>query len=92
MKEKISTFVDGFLNGMTNERGGHSMKKWLAVGFFWLIFCLCMKFTDASNLSIIVGILIGAVLTLMGINQLGKQTMKKLDQDEPSVDKPDDAK
>jgi hypothetical protein len=86
MKEKLEKFVHDFLAGMSNERGGHSMKKWLAVGFFWLTCIICIRFTTDSNVTYVIGILTATILALMGINQLGKQSMKKLDGDDEPKD------
>lgn len=72
MKE-IKEFAQGFLKAMDNRFLGHSLKKWLAVGIYWLIVVLCLRYTDASNLEVVLGILSGLMLTLMGLNVADKK-------------------
>jgi hypothetical protein len=43
-------FMSQFFDAMNNKKGGHSLRKWLAVGFYWLMFILSMKFTTSDNI------------------------------------------
>ena len=91
MKDKLKKFFADFLKGMSNERGGLSLKKLLATGFFWLCCVICIRFTDTTNVTYVLITLTGTILALMGINQLGKQSMKKIDYDTDTMDpKPED--
>jgi len=61
----IYKFFTDFFNGLNNKPGGHSLRKLLAVGFFWLTAVLCIGYTTSDNLAIIVGILTGMITTLV---------------------------
>ncbi len=69
----IKEFAEGFLKAMDNHFLGHSLKKWLTVGIFWLMVVLCLRYTDPTNLVVVLGILSGLLLTLMGLNVADKK-------------------
>lgn len=76
-------FLRSFFNAMDNRTEGHSLRKWLAVGFFWLTSVLCLRFTDKDNLVIIIGILTGMIVTLVITYSVTNLKDKKLDAQTP---------
>lgn len=85
--EKIRNFIKNFLSGLNNSRLGHSLKKWLAVGTFWLMFIVVLKYTTSENLFEIVGTLATLIVTLMGVNVYDKKinSTPKEDPNNPPV-------
>jgi len=69
----LKEFGQGFLKAMNNELLGHSLKKWLAVGIFWLIVESVLRFGTSTNLEGVLVILSGLILTLMGLNVADKK-------------------
>lgn len=65
---KLPLFVTNFLGALDNTVFGHSLKKWLAVGVFWVLTFITIKFTNKDNLAVVLGILSGLITALMGIN------------------------
>lgn len=83
-------FVD-FFNGLNNKPEGHSLRKLLAVGFFWLTAALCIEYTTESNLSIIVGILTGMITTLVvtySVSNYKEQKLTKKEEPKDTSDEP----
>ncbi len=86
--KKIQDFIKNFFNGLNNSKLGHSLKKWLAVGTFWLMAVVVFKYTTSENLFEIVGTLSALIVTLMGINVVDKKTngtVKPEDLNNPPV-------
>jgi hypothetical protein len=86
-------FFRDFFNGMNNGPIGHSLKKWLAVGIFWIIAYEVMENTSEENLVDVLLILVPALLALVGIYTVANHKEKKLviDQqpkNETTTDKP----
>lgn len=75
----VYKFFSDFFNGMNNKKEGHSLKKWLTVGFFWLIVHLCEKNTTPENLEYIITALLTALLTLAGVYTYNNLKNKKMD-------------
>lgn len=50
IESKNYKFFNNFLDAMANTKSGHSLRKWLAVGFYWIMFILSFKYTDGHNL------------------------------------------
>jgi hypothetical protein len=71
---KIRDFIKNFFGGLNNSRLGHSLKKWLAIGTFWLMSIVVIKYTTSENLFEIVGTLATLIVTLMGVNVYDKKT------------------
>lgn len=84
---KIRDFIKNFLSGLSNSHLGHSLKKWLAVGTFWLMVIVVIKYTTSENLFEIVGTLATLILTLMGVNVYDKKVngAPKEDPNNPPV-------
>lgn len=58
-------FIRNFFKALNNKNEGHSLRKWLAVGFFWLTAVVVLRFTDASNLVAVISVLSGMITTLI---------------------------
>jgi hypothetical protein len=61
----IYKFITDFLSGLSNKPGGHSLRKLLAVGFFWLTAILCIRYTDVTNLIAVITILCSMITSLI---------------------------
>ena len=58
-------FIRNFFKALNNRSEGHSLRKWLAIGFFWLTSVVVLRFTDATNLVMVIGVLCGMITTLI---------------------------
>lgn len=58
-------FFADFFRAMDNGKGGSSLRKWLAVGFFWLTVKVTLQYTNESNLAVVLGILTGMITALI---------------------------
>lgn len=83
-------FLKGFFDAMTNRKEGQSLRKWLAVGFFWLVSVMCIRFTDSTNVVSIVTILCSMITSLVITYTVGNFKEQKLDKqpDAPKTDLP----
>jgi FtsH-binding integral membrane protein len=79
MGYNYTKFISDFLHAMDNKTEGHSLRKWLTVGFFWLVLFLCLKYTNSENLDIIIGILTGLISALIITYSVSNIQEKKLD-------------
>ena len=78
-------FCGDFFKAMSNEPGGHSLRKWLAVGFYWLMFKISMTQTTPENLvpvlSIHAGLITALIITYtVGNNADLKTKLKGMDK------------
>lgn len=81
-------FFSDFFNGLNNKPGGHSLRKLLAVGFFWLTSFLCIEYTNSENLSTVIGILCGMITSLIitySVSNLKEMKIKKDEDPDPNV-------
>ena len=85
LMEDIKKFLTSFLNAMNNTVVGHSLKKWLAVGIFWIILIITIKYTNTTNLEGVLIILASLLLTLMGLNVADKKIKQPKVTPDPSV-------
>lgn len=76
-------FFSDFFEAMTNKKSGHSLRKWLAVGYYWIMFKLSMQYTSAENLSAVLTIHAGMVTALVITYTAGNIQEKKLDNNNP---------
>jgi FtsH-binding integral membrane protein len=84
MGYKINKFISDFLHAMDNKSAGHSLRKWLSVGFFWLVVLLCLIYTDNDNLTIIIGILTGMISALIitySVSNIQEKKIEHLDDE-----------
>jgi len=84
LKLKTPKFFRDFLDAMNNEPGGHALKKWISVGFFWLIVIVVLLYTNDSNLEGVLTILAGACTLFSGINSHYKYKNRQLDEKKTS--------
>lgn len=89
----IHRFIAGFFNAMDNESGAHSqsLRKWLAVGFFWLLCVIVIRYTDATNIIAMATILTSMITALVITYTVGNIKERKIDTtDKPLESKPTD--
>lgn len=58
-------FFQGFFGAMSNKTGSQSVRKWLAVGVYWIIFVITLRYTDKSNLIAVLTIHSSTFLSLV---------------------------
>jgi hypothetical protein len=73
-------FLKGFFSATDNKPGGQSLRKWLAIGFFWLTCTLCIEYTTSENLVTVVGILTAMITSLVVTYSVSNYQEKKLDK------------
>lgn len=82
-KEKtpgIYGFIKDFFDAMNNKKGGHSLRKWLAVGFYWIMFKISIEYTTPENLVAVLGIHAGMITALVITYTVGNNAEKKIQQ------------
>lgn len=81
MKENMPGTWSFFLDmsrAMDNRPGGHSLRKWLAVGFYWLMWLLSIRFTTPENLTTVLGIHAGMITALIVTYSAANVAEKKI--------------
>lgn len=80
------TFFKSFFLALNNRSEGHSLKKWLAVGFFWLCAVCVFRFTDKDNVEGVLVILTSMITALVITNtvQVTKMNTKKDEVKDPT--------
>lgn len=73
-------FLADFFEALTNKKSGHSLRKWLAVGFFWLTADVTIRYTNESNLAMVLGILTGMITALVITYTVGNHQDQKLNK------------
>lgn len=89
IKENIPgtwSFFHDMARAMDNRKGGHSLRKWLAVGFYWLMWLLSVRFTTEDNLVVVLGIHAGMITTLIITYSAANVAEKKLDKQNENAD------
>lgn len=71
-------FIKNFFEALNNKPGGHSLRKWMAIGFFWLTCTLSIRYTDSNNLVTVIGILCGMITSLIITYSVSNYHEKKL--------------
>ncbi len=61
-------FFKSFFLALNNKPEGHSLKKWLAVGFFWLVAVCVFRYTDKDNVEGVLIILTSMITALIITN------------------------
>lgn len=98
LKKKIPSvynFIMNFFGALNNKKEGHSLKKWLAIGFFWLSAVCVYEYTNADNVSTVLAILTAMITTLIITNSASNYANDKLDKlpnQENNVEVTDDKK
>lgn len=79
-------FFKSFFLALNNKPEGHSLKKWLAVGFFWLCAVCVFKFTGKDNVEGVLIILTSMITALVITNtvQVTKTNAKKEEPKDPA--------
>lgn len=81
-------FLADFFRAMDNGKGGSSLRKWLAVGFFWLTVKVTLQYTDKDNLVVVLGILTGMITALVitySVANIKEKGMEQSKSPGPSV-------
>jgi len=71
-------FIRNFFKALNNRPGGHSLRKWLAIGVFWILGEICIRYTDSSNAVSMATVLSSLITTLMITNTVGNHYDKKI--------------
>jgi hypothetical protein len=71
-------FIVDFLEALSNNNKGHSLKKLLAVGFFWLSAICVFRYTDKDNVEVVLAILTSMITALVITNTVSKYKVDKL--------------
>lgn len=86
MKQILEKYAPGtykffcdFFEALTNKKSGHSLRKWLAVGYFWVMAELSVRYTTPENLSAVLTINAGMVTALVITYTAGNIQEKKID-------------
>jgi hypothetical protein len=80
----VYTFLKGFFGATDNKPGGQSLRKWLAIGFFWLTASLSVEYTDKDNLVSVITVHAGMITALIITYTAGNIQEKKLDKPNPT--------
>jgi len=84
-------FVRNFFKALNNKPGGHSLRKWLSIGVFWVLAEVAIRFTDNNNAVTMATVLSGLIVSLVVTNTVGNHYDKKVERAE-SLIPPDDGK
>lgn len=76
-------FIRNFFKALNNKSEGHSLRKWLAVGFFWIISECVLRYTDPNNVVSVITVLSGMITTLIVTYTVGNYQEKKLNPPKP---------
>lgn len=76
-------FIRNFFKALNNKSEGHSLRKWLAIGFFWIISEAVLRYTDENNLVSVITVLSGMITTLIVTYTIGNYQEKKLNTPPP---------
>lgn len=76
----LYTFLKGFFGATDNKPGGQSLRKWLAIGFFWLTASLSVKYTDKDNLVSVITVHTAMITALIITYSASNYQEKKLDK------------
>ena len=71
-------FIRNFFKALNNKSEGHSLRKWLCIGFFWLTGVLVVRYTDNNNLVSVITVLCGMITSLIVTYTVGNYQEKKL--------------
>lgn len=82
----IYNFFKNFFDAMNNKKEGHSLRKWLAVGFFWLIAVIVYRYTDQNNAVEMVLVLSGMITSLIITYTVGNNRLARIEKDKDNKD------
>ena len=78
--EALKKFGTDFINALTNEKGGHSLRKLLAVGCFWVMTVVTFKYTSEANIEVVLGIYSALITALVITYTAGNIKQMKKDE------------
>lgn len=81
----VYVFLKGFFGATDNKPGGQSLRKWLAIGFFWLTASLSIEYTDKDNLVSVITVHTAMITALIITYTAGNIQEKKLDKSAPKT-------
>lgn len=73
-------FISDFFEAMNNKATGHSLRKWLAVGFFWLMAEVILRYANEENVIAVLGVLAGMITALIITYTAGNIAQQKVDK------------
>lgn len=73
-------FIRNFFKALNNRPGGHSLRKWLSIGVFWILAEICIRYTDPNNAVSMATVLSGLITTLMITNTVGNHYATKIEK------------
>lgn len=85
---KSRKFIKDFLLAMSNNPDGQSLRKWLAVGCFWIMAMVVIRYTDKDNLISVITIL-SSLITALVITYTTGNVMEKKINNQPVTKDPD---
>lgn len=80
-------FLSDFFKAMSTENGGHSLRKWLAVGFFWLVSVCVFRYTNTDNVVLVLAALTAMITALVITYSVSNHQANKLEANKPPVTK-----
>lgn len=75
-------FFKNFFLALNNKKEGHSLKKWLSVGFFWLVAICVFRYTDKDNVEGVLVILTSMITALVITNTAEVAALNKKEKKE----------
>lgn len=81
-------FFKNFFLALNNKQEGHSLKKWLSVGFFWLVAICVFRYTDKDNVEGVLVILTSMITALVITNTAEVAALKKKENQKTIPDQP----
>jgi hypothetical protein len=78
---KLKAYASDFLNSMNNKKEGQSLRKWLAVGIFWVMALVIYKFTNHDNLVSVITVLSSLITALIVTYTVGNNWEQKINKD-----------
>ena len=73
-------FIRNFFKTMNNKAEGHSLRKWISVGCFWILAKICVMYTDNTNVVSVATVISSLITALIITNTVGNYQEKKLDK------------
>jgi xanthine/uracil permease len=82
-------FVRNFFKALNNKSEGHSLRKWLSIGFFWLVGTLVVEYTDNNNVVSVITVLCGMITSLVVTYTVGNYKEKQITAKPPENGSPE---
>lgn len=76
----IYNFTSDFFKAMNNTSDGHSLRKWLCVGLFWVFSRITIEYTNKENLVLVLGVIAGLITSLAITYTVGNNIARKIEQ------------